>query len=393
MTAPLPSTDFRPIVLVVDDTPANLTLMTHALGTLYRVDVCDSGEAALARIRTGELPGIVLLDILMPGMDGYEVCQRLKQDPLTAGIPLIFLTAKGDSQDELRGFECGAVDYIVKPSPAAVVRARVRNHLMLKQAQDQLAQANRALQSQVQTLEVGLRALASMGDALGKIGGQHTLRVQRYVETLAERLGESADFAAWAQPEWRQRLSSASAMYDIGKLALPEHILQKTGPLTADERERMQTHAELGGQALQGVIDTAESELGGELTGGANVDTAEQDSLGTGPLAFLAMARDMALCHHEHWNGQGYPLGLAAEQIPPCARLVALADVYDALRTRRWHKDAWPRDEVLAYIRAGRGQQFDPAMVDAFLAVEPQWDDIWWRHTDDSERQIESLSQ
>lgn len=381
MTTALASTPERPTVLVVDDTPANLQLLRHALERYYQVELADSGEAALERVFTGPLPDLVLLDILMPGLDGYEVCRRLKQDPLSAGIPVIFLTALGDSQDEIQGLACGAVDYIVKPAPSALVRARVHNHLELKRTQNQLASANRALQGEVAALEVGIGALAAMGDALGKLGAQHTQRVQRYVGTLAEQLAGQPGHEAWADPGLLKRLVSAAALYDIGKIGIPEAILRKPGALNAEERAWVQTHAELGGQALQSVIDAAEAQLGVSLSADGTATNT-----GAGPLAFLALARDLALSHHEHWDGSGYPLGLQAEQIPAAARLLPVADVYDALRSRRPHKAPWTREAVCAHLRAGRGHQFEPTVIDAWLAVEPQWDDIWRRHTDPAEQ-------
>ena len=371
----------RPTVLVVDDTPANQLLLRHALEQHYRVELADSGAAALARVRSGALPDIVLLDVVMPGLDGYEVCRRLKQDPLTARIPVVFLTARGDSRDEIQGFACGAVDYIVKPAPSALVRARVHNHLELKRTQDRLASANRALQGQVAALEVGMGALAAMGDALGKLGAQHTRRVQHYVDCLAGQLAGQPGHEAWADPEGRQRLVSAAALYDLGKIGIPEAILCKPGGLTPQERERVQTHAELGGQALQSVISAAEAQLGVSLA----QDPADSDA-GAGPLGFLALARDLALSHHEHWDGSGYPLGLQAGQIPAGARLLAVADVYDALRSRRPHKAPWARATVCEYLLAGRGRQFAPEVIDAWQVVEPQWDAIWLRHSEPGER-------
>lgn len=371
----------RPTVLVVDDAVANQLLLQHALERQYRVELADGGAAALARVRGGMLPDIVLLDIVMPGMDGYEVCRRLKQDPLTARIPVIFLTARGDSQDEIRGFDCGAVDYIVKPAPSALVRARVHNHLELKRTQDRLASANRALQGQVAALEAGMGALAAMGDVLGKFGEQHTQRMQQYVQCLASQLAGQAGHEAWADGERRQRLVSAAALYDLGKIGIPEAILCKPGDLTPPEREHVQTHAELGGQALQSVISAAEAQLGVALA----QDPADSHA-GAGPLGFVALARDLALCHHEHWDGSGYPLGLQAEQIPAGARLLAVADVYDALRSRRPHKAPWTRAAVCEYLLAGRGRQFAPEVIDAWQVVEPQWDAIWLRHSAPDER-------
>jgi len=375
----LPLPHDQKTVMVVDDAPANLMLLTHALARDYRVVTARSGEEALALVEAGDLPDAVLLDVVMPGLDGYEVCRRFKALPATAEVPVIFLSARGDSQDEILGFEAGAVDYIVKPSPAVVVRARVRNQLALRHAQEQLASANRALQGEVVTLESGLQAFAAMGDALGKTGAQHTRRIQRYVELLATAVAAVGQHghSAWADEAVRKKLVGSAALYDLGKLGLPEDLLLKPGMLTPEERARMQTHAEMGAQALQGVLDEAVSHLGTHMTA---------DSGMRGPLAFLTLARDMALSHHEHWDGQGYPLGLSGEQIPASARLVGFADVYDALLSRRPHKAPWGREQVREHLLAQRGRQFDPVVVDAFVCVEAEMYQVWERQTDAVDR-------
>lgn len=376
---PSDTTPHKPTVLVVDDTPVNLQLMQHALGQQYRVVLANSAQEGLDLIHAGTLPDVILLDVMMPVMDGYEMCTLLKQTPLTADIPVLFLTAKSDAQDEMRGFACGAVDYITKPSPVSVVRARVKTHLDLKQAKDQLTHRNRTLQSEVAVLESGIRALASMNEVLGKDASQRLIRVQGYMALLAKHLKDDPTCGEQFQNDLiRDKIVKASVLYDIGKIGIPSQILNKPGPLDEDEWAIMQTHAELGGQALQGVVSEVVSSLEPGLL--------QLDAQGNSPLAFLELARDMALSHHEHWNGKGYPLGLSGQDIPFCARMVALADSYDAILSRRPYKAPLPRDEALRQIREQSGKQFDPVMVSAFEALEPLMYELWETHSEAWER-------
>lgn len=369
----------KPTILVVDDTPVNLQLMQHALAQHYNVQLAGSAQEGLAMLKQGIQPDVILLDVMMPVMDGYEMCTLLKQDPATADIPVLFLSAKNETEDEMRGFACGAVDYITKPSPVAVVRARVKTHLDLKQAKDQLAQRNRALQSEVAVLESGIRALASMNEVLGKDANQRLVRVQGYMSLLSNKLKEQPAFAAQIGKDvLRDKLVKASVLYDIGKIGIPSTILNKPGSLDEEEWAVMQTHAELGGQALQSVISEVVSTVDPRLL--------QMDQDGNSPLAFLELARDMALSHHEKWDGSGYPLGLSGNDIPACARLMAVADVYDALLSRRAHKAPIERSKVTEMIQHESGKHFDPAVVDAFLALEPVLYELWETHSDAWER-------
>lgn len=369
----------KPTILVVDDTPVNLQLMQHALAQHYNVQLAGSAQEGLTMLKQGIQPDVILLDVMMPVMDGYEMCTLLKQDPATAEIPVLFLSAKNETEDEMRGFACGAVDYITKPSPVAVVRARVKTHLDLKQAKDQLAQRNRALQSEVAVLESGIRALASMNEVLGKDANQRLVRVQGYMSLLSNKLKEQPGFAAQIGKDvLRDKLVKASVLYDIGKIGIPSTILNKHGSLDEEEWAVMQTHAELGGQALQSVISEVVSTVDPRLL--------QMDQDGNSPLAFLELARDMALSHHEKWDGSGYPLGLSGNDIPACARLMAVADVYDALLSRRAHKAPIERSKAAELIQLESGKHFDPAVVDAFLALEPVLYELWETHSDAWER-------
>lgn len=367
----------KPRVMVVDDSPASLELLGFALRQEHEVMVAHSAETAMVLMEQEGLPEVFLLDVVMPGMDGYELCRRLKADAGTADIPVIFLTARGDPQDEVKGFACGAVDYIVKPAPAAVVRARVNTHLELRRTQSLLASANRELEGEVAILESGIRGLANMGNALGKDASRRLERIQLYVACLTGQLRAAGPHALSLPPRIQEKMVKASVLYDIGKIGIPASILGKPGPLQEAEWAVMKTHAELGGQALQGVISEVVAQVGGHV-----LHTGEQG----GPLTFLELARDMALYHHEHWDGGGYPLGLRGDAIPLCARIVGLADVYDALLSRRAHKAPWPRERVREHLRAASGRQFDPVIVAAFEVVEDAMHGIWLRNTEENER-------
>lgn len=364
-------------VLVVDDTATNLDLMRFALRPQHQVATASSAAEALDWMSANGAPDIILLDVVMPGMDGYELCEQLKRDPMTRETPVIFLTSKSDATDELRGFKAGAVDYIVKPAPALLVRARVNNHLQLKEAKDMLATANRSLSGEVLALEAGIRGLARMATALGKQGGLHLSRIQRYMELTLAHMATQPAWQPDLPPVVIDKMGKASVLYDIGKLGVSAEILAKPGSLNDEERHLVETHAELGGQALQGVIGEILAEAG---------ESSQAVSPQSNPVLFLELARDMALSHHEHWDGNGYPLGLAGEAIPLCAQLVGLMDVYDALLSRRPHKAPWPRQAVLDQIRQGRGTRFSPALMDVFDEMEPTLYSVWQRQTESNER-------
>ena len=358
----------RPVVLVVDDTPENLALMAGLLKDHYRVKVANGGEAALRLARAEPLPDIVLLDIMMPGMDGYEVCRRLKADPATEALPVIFLTALHDTADETRGLQLGAVDYIGKPVSPPIVLARLQSHLMLKHAADVLRDHNAVLEAQVRrrTQEIeGLQdvvvlALASLGETRDNETGNHLRRTQHYVRRLAEQLRAHPRFAAVLDDEAIRLLFKSAPLHDIGKVGIPDRILLKPGRLDADEFEVMKTHTTLGYEA----IHRAEESLGQEVP-------------------FLRFAKEIALSHQEKWDGSGYPQGLQGEAIPVSARLMALADVYDALISRRVYKPAMPVEQAEAIIREGRGSHFDPDVVDAFEAVREDFRAIAARFSDE----------
>lgn len=355
-------------VLVVDDTPANLSLMTGLLRDIYKVKAAIDGEKALRIAQSDAPPDLILLDIMMPGMDGYEVCRRLQANPVTRDIPIIFLTAKAGIEDEKMGLELGAVDYITKPISPPIVLARVRNHLALKASADFLRNKADFLEAEVvrRTAEVmaiqdvTIMAMASLAETRDSDTGNHIRRTQHYVKVLAQHLRKHPRFASVLDDDrYIALLFKSAPLHDIGKVGIPDRILLKPGKLTFEEFEVMKTHTTLGRDAIQ----SAEEHLGMKVE-------------------FLNLAKEIAYGHQEKWDGSGYPQGAAGEAIPVGARLMAVADVYDALISRRVYKEGMPHDKAAAIIVQGRGQHFDPDIVDAFVAVQDQFIAIAQRFAD-----------
>ncbi|SDG56149.1 HD-GYP domain-containing protein [Roseospirillum parvum] len=361
--------DDTPTILIVDDTPANIAIINTVLKRHYRTRIGTDGAKALELAHGTPSPDLILLDIMMPGMDGYEVCGKLKADPATAEIPIIFLTAMSEVSDETHGFEVGAVDYITKPFTPAVVEARVRTHLALTRAQHALKDQNRLLEERVaeRTRELGMvqdatiLAMASLAETRDNETGNHIRRTQHYVKALAEELAKDPRFAPALPPEEITRLYKSAPLHDIGKVGIPDSILLKPGPLTAEEFEIMKTHTTLGRDA----IATAEAQLGNTTS------------------SFLRLAREIAHTHQEKWDGTGYPQGLKGTDIPLSGRLMALADVYDALISRRVYKPPFPHGKAVEIITEGRGRHFDPDLVDAFLRIEGHFARIAARFSDE----------
>lgn len=359
--------DVRPVVLIVDDVAENLSVLSALLSPHYRVRVATSGRRALSLASDMLAPDLVLLDVVMPDMDGYEVCARLKHDPRTQAIPVIFLTARTEIEDEARGLEIGAVDYIAKPFSPPVVLARVRTQLALKASADFLRDKSEYLEAEVvrrsreilAIQDVTIHALASLAETRDSETGHHIRRTQHFVKALALRLREHPRFSDFLNDRNIDLLFRSAPLHDIGKVGIPDSILLKPGRLTHEEFEVMKTHTTLGYQA----IDRAERLLGTEV-------------------GFLSLAKQIALSHQEKWNGSGYPQGLAGDAIPIAARLMTLADVYDALASRRVYRDRMPHDEVVREIVGGSGTHFDPDVVDAFLAIKDEFAAIAARYAD-----------
>jgi putative two-component system response regulator len=355
------------VVLIVDDTPENLTIMNGLLKDAHRTKVANGGERALKLAAAEPRPDLVLLDIMMPGMDGYEVCRRLKADAATRDIPVIFLTAKTQVEDERRGFEVGCVDYITKPISPPIVLARVRTHLALKAAADFLRDKNDYLAAEVArrikqisiVQDVTILAMASLAETRDNETGNHIRRTQHYVRVLALELRKLPRFAASLDDAAVELLFKSAPLHDIGKVGIPDAILLKPGKLTPEEFEVMKTHTTLGRDAI-----------------------VAAETLLDEPVSFLEYARKIAYSHQEKWDGSGYPEGLAGERIPLSARLMAVADVYDALISRRVYKPPFPHDKAVEIIREGRGKHFDPDVVDAFLAIHEACRAIAERYAD-----------
>ena len=353
-------------VLVVDDTPGNLSLMSDLLRPDYKVKLAPTGERAL-QIVTAEKPDLILLDIMMPEMDGYEVCRRLKAAAATRDIPVIFLTARSDTDDERAGLALGAVDYITKPISPPILLARVNTHLALKATADFLRDKSSYLEREVamRTLEVQaiqdvtIMAMTSLAETRDNETGNHIRRTQLYVKTLAERLRHHPRFEPVLNDRMIELLYKSAPLHDIGKIGIPDSILLKPGKLTVEEFEIMKTHTTLGRNA----IDEAERRLGMRV-------------------AFLSVSKEIAYSHQEKWDGSGYPQGLAGDAIPVSARLMAVADVYDALISKRVYKPAFSHDQACNTIIRGKGTHFDPDMVDAFVDIAEDFRSIAQKYPD-----------
>lgn len=362
-------TSARPTVLVVDDTPANLSLVSNLLKGDYRVKLANNGAKAL-ELAAASPPDLILLDIMMPEMDGYEVCRRLKAAQATRLVPVVFLTAKTEIEDEERGFAVGAVDFIHKPISPPILVARVRAQLAVKSWQDFLHQRNTWLEQEVERRltqihrlqDATLFVMVSMAEFRDTVTGNHIRRTQDYVRILAQGLSRLPVYTDILTAEQIELIAKSAPLHDIGKIAIPDHILLKPGRLNPDEFAVIKTHSELG----YSMLCTADRHLG------------EAND-------FLAVARDVARSHHEKWDGSGYPDGLAGEDIPLAARLMAVADVFDALMTKRPYKAAMCYDEAAKIIRDGRGVHFDPLIVDIFEAARDDFERILetWKGDDD----------
>ncbi len=351
-------------ILLVDDNPTNLQVLFQTLnGRDYKLYIAKNGEQALSTARKIK-PKLILLDIMMPGMDGFEVCETLKHDPETSDIAVIFLSALDDTKDKVHGLGLGAVDYISKPFQAGEVIARVDTHLKVKRLEDNLSQSNAALQELNEILEDKVLertiqlmrgrdgiifGMAKLAEARDNETGMHLERMSRYTEAIARHLTKSVPDL---NEGWVVTVRTTSVLHDIGKIGIPDSVLHKPGPLNEEERKVMDTHTTIGGETLLEI----------------------QQRWGEDP--FLIAATEIAMSHHEKWDGTGYPAGLRGEQIPLSARIVALGDVYDALRSERVYKKAWSHAKTRETIVEGAGSHFDPAIVEAFVAIEEDIEQI-----------------
>ncbi len=333
--APWAELDAPPRLLLVDDEPANLQLLRQVLEDEYRLSFARSGIEALARARELQ-PRLIILDVMMPGLSGHDVIRRLQADPTTAHIPVLFCTALGADEDEATGLALGAVDYVTKPISPPVLRARIRTHLAL-------VQRNEVERTRLEVI----RRLGRAAEFKDNETGRHVIRMSHFSRLIAQELG--------APHSYCETLLAAAPMHDIGKIGVPDAILLKPGKLDEAEWAVMRQHPQMGA-----------------------------DIIGDDPSPLLRMARTIALQHHEKWDGSGYPQGLRGETISAEARIVAVADVFDALTSARPYKPAWPRERALALLQDQSGSHFWPDAVQALLR---RLDDIWavhlaWRDED-----------
>lgn len=367
-----------PVVLVVDDQPENLAILGELLQTCYRVKVANSGERALRVAASQPQPDLILLDVMMPDLDGYQVLQRLRSNPLTSSIPVIFVTARDSASDEEKGLQLGAADYITKPIRPLVALARVKTQIENKRARDWLSDQNTFLEAEVLrrmhdnelVRNASLHALALLAETRDADTGFHIHRTQAYVEALACALRRKPAYQAALPDEQIKLIVHAAPLHDIGKVGIPDHILRKPGRLSAEEFEIIKTHSRIGGDAIALAIERVRE---------ADRSTYPVEGY---PLAFLDVARQIALWHHERWDGSGYPDHLAGDAIPLAARIMALADVFDALTSKRIYKESLPVREAFNIIERERGAQFDPTLVDVFLSLRPELEAIALRLAD-----------
>ena len=336
MGADLNALSLRPTILVVDDTPENIDVLDSVLSGSYRVKAALTGERALAIAANLPQPDMILLDVMMPDMDGHEVCRRLKADPKCSHIPVIFVTAMSEERDEAMGLGLGAVDYLVKPISPPIVQARIATHLALhRQNLDLERRVRERTEELSQTRMEIIRRLGRASEFRDNETGMHIIRMSHYSHLMALRLGVS--------DSWAELLLNAAPMHDVGKIGVPDYILLKPGKLDAEEWKLMTRHPEIGAE----IIGDHSSEL-------------------------LRLSKEIALCHHEKWDGSGYPRGLKGQDIPLSARIVAVADVFDALTSERPYKRAWTVEAAVALLKDQAGSHFDPSLISIFEQILPQ---------------------
>ena len=359
--------DDRARILIIDDERFYIDVLVGLLRKKYQTFVAKSGKEGLELAQGKHVPDLILLDVLMPDMDGYEVCRQLKADERTRNVPIIFLTVKSEVDDEIRGLEMGAVDYIIKPISPPIVLARVATHLALAKAHCSLQEQNELLEQRVQertselarTQDAAIYLMASLAETRDNETGQHIHRTQHYVKTLADTLHAAPGYREYLHEPFVDLLFKSAPLHDIGKVGVPDQILLKPGPLQGEEWEEMKRHAIYGRIAIERV---------------------EED---LGKCDFLETAKEIAYTHHERWDGKGYPEGLSEEDIPVSGRLMAVADVYDALISRRVYKPAFSHEKAVEIMRAERGLHFDPQVLDAFLDKQGDFRAIAMRFRDE----------
>lgn len=340
-------------ILVVDDIPANLTLLTGMLKENgHRVRPVPSGKLALKAVES-EPPDLILLDINMPEMDGFEVCRALKQDVRFCDIPVIFISALGETLDKVKAFSIGGVDYITKPFQVAEVEARVETHLKLRRYQVHLETLVQEQVKEISDLQISaIFALSKLAESRDRETGKHLERVQFFCRLLAERLSREEQYSGIIDAAFIKNIFNASPLHDIGKVAIRDNILLKPDALTDDEFEIMKKHTIVGATTLEAVRKIYRKN------------------------AFINMGISIARSHHERWDGTGYPDGLKGEEIPLAARIMAVADVYDALRSKRCYKEPFVRDECIEIMKKSNGSHLDPSLTKIFWELEADFEKI-----------------
>jgi putative two-component system response regulator len=352
-------------VLVVDDSPQSLHTVDEILAQEFATVLASDGPSALALLAQGFIPGLILLDVVMPDMDGYQICQQLKSNPNTANIPVIFFSANDRAADVVHGLALGAIDFMSKPLVPSILLARVRNHLQLSESRELLADHNRHLEHLVadrtraladrtadvlRAQDLAIVALGTVAETRDNETGNHIFRTQSFVKLLVEQLSATAYYERHRNGHDWTRFWRSAPLHDIGKVGIPDRILLKPAKLTREEFAVMKRHTELGKHALE---------------------TAEWRTHIC--QSYLSVAIEIAHCHHERWNGSGYPQGIAGNAIPVSARLMAVADVYDALVSKRIYKLPMTHSDAIEEMRSGRGSHFDPDILDCFLDLADEF--------------------
>jgi putative two-component system response regulator len=334
-------------ILIVDDVPENIQILMESLKDEYSVIAATSGEKALKLSIVEPRPEIILLDVMMPGMNGYELCRRLKDNAVTADIPVMFITTLNEDMNEEQGLDLGAVDYITKPINPSIVKKRIKNQIELKQHRDHLELLVKERTAEIDETRLDIiRILGRAAEYKDNETGIHIIRMSRYCEKIALAYGLDSKDA--------ELLLNAAPMHDVGKIGIPDNILQKTGRLDQKEREIINSHAYIGSKII--------GKHGSEI---------------------LSTAAIIAYEHHEKWDGSGYPRGLKGEEINIFSRITAIADVFDALTSKRVYKEIWPVEDAVKLIKDERGKHFDPEVVDAFLSIIPEILKIREEHSDE----------
>jgi putative two-component system response regulator len=339
----------KPLVFIVDDVPENIQIaMTHLKELNCDFAYATSGEQALDRIATTR-PQLVLMDVMMPGMSGFETVEALNRNKKTSSIPVIFLTARAESEDVVHGFKLGGVDYISKPFKGVELRSRVRNHLELHAYRSNLERLVEERSREAELLkDVIIEAMGELAEYRDPETGSHIHRTRAYVRLLAETLVARGHFHNQLTSEYITLMWKCAPLHDIGKVAIRDSILLKPGKLTSEEFEEMKKHALFGEEVISNL-----EQMAGQ------------------PTSFLRCAKEIAGSHHEKYDGTGYPRGLAGDAIPLAGRIMAIADVYDALISKRVYKNSLSHDDAMTIMIEGKSTHFDPVLVEAFLEVEP----------------------